>query len=214
MQSYDVSMLLSTLAAHPDLQIRKGELEEPLHKLDIPESGRFCFHIPNGITVQSTKVGDTYYALTLKQVLRTKVARNYRGSAAWRARAFFESWSDSDLVYELRFNPTISDVVASATREFSMLGEYIKYGNRNREDRPLVGVVRPVLLVPGTENLAAVLTWEKENETCAKWAHEGFFKPSGRREPISREEYFALISPTTHQAQSRRLHTSSDLLEV
>lgn len=180
--------LISEMRKHSHLvSLDKGLFLDLLVSTHIQDSSKFYEALPdNQQEIQET---DHFHIFSLRRVLRNRNARGYRLSQ-WKKMyeailSSFGIYSSDALTRNLRANANLIEMMASCEEPFSLLGKLQTFDYNNPNE--VFVVTRPVLIIPGAENIEQIRDWEKANTI---YEREKRFLGFPIQKRICPEEYF------------------------
>ena len=157
----------------------------------IPESSRFYTELSNMPEEARLvrKTDDDYSHLSIRRVLRNGKAQGYDIScmkALWNDFLTEQGVFGSNvLTRKLRENDKIVKMMSASRNPHSLLAKYVTHSNTSNTDRPLVSSIRPIVVIPGANDVNEIIQWELANTIYRK--EQGLLSI-----PIRREEYYSL----------------------
>ncbi|MBI4162476.1 MAG: hypothetical protein HY513_02240 [Candidatus Aenigmarchaeota archaeon] len=188
MDEYVADALLDKLSGHQGLMpLDRAKFQHLLIAANVPDSSRFyddlSGHSQAFPAIQQIEDDRRYGRFSLRRILRNRNVRDYRLSTPKRALetvlAAFGTYSSDSLSRSIRANKHVVELMAICPYPFSLLGklETFDYGNT---DERLFRVIRPILVIPGTQDDAPVYRWEDVSTKYHEAGWLGFSRTTKR----------------------------------
>jgi len=166
--------LVDEMARHPEvIKPDKDLFVKVLSSINVPGSSKFYENLPDDLLNNSQLIQkiDRYHYLSLKRILRNYNAREHQLSTSGKILESIGSVfrvCDSDaLDRNLRTNKDLIKMMAENKQLYSLLGEFQTYDFDNPDDK-FFRITRPILVIPGVEDMSEILKWEQANSTFEK----------------------------------------------
>ena len=168
-----VASLIDALANHPGMPtFNHSVFAEVLSMTPVHQSTRFYADVPSnpGITQRVEVTSEQYTELSLRRVLRLfNLQPGYKLGLAKKlwgdclsARGIFSS---NALTRSLRADPDASKELFGSHHDYAVLAKLRTYSLTGQIETGEITPVssKPIIIIPGIENMGAVLRWEDRN---------------------------------------------------
>ncbi|MBW2992894.1 hypothetical protein KY345_06785 [Candidatus Woesearchaeota archaeon] len=168
----------------------RGELANLLSSVEVPESSRFYVEVQdNSKTISET---GRYFNFYVRRILRNRNAKGYEMSTLKgiynNMISFLAHHPSAPLTRSIRLNQDLVDMMDKCEYPYSLLCRFEASDHDNPEER-LFRETRPVLVIPGVEDIAKINAWENTHKKYEE--AKGIF---GIFRPIKHEEYLRFVT--------------------